>query len=334
MNMTSAGPLSTPPLSAGSGRQATTAAAIAEFADRALLAELMLTPKPGLVDRRNCGAHHDMDMNTFLASARAIAPWWPRFVEIGFASADIAAPASLPLVRPVGVLCEQAMLRATEGVNTHKGAVFSIGLLCFAAGRLLGQGATVTGERMCSEVARICAGLVDRELDGENRVRTAGERVFRQYGLTGARGEAASGYAIVRSASLPVYDRLRRDGVVEELALLQALLHLLAVNNDTNLVSRGGLAALNYVRAYAKQLLREGGALAPDGVNKMAAFDDALIARHLSPGGTADMLGVTWFLARFPSSDGHFPGIAPQTGFMRTDRRRFAAAGCDTSSSF
>ena len=315
MNMITAGPLSTPPLSAGSGRQATTAAAaIAEYADRALFAELMLTPKPGLVDRRNCGAHRDMDMNTFLVSARAIAPWWPRFVEIGFASADIAAPASLSSVRPVGVLCEQAMLRATEGVNTHKGAVFSLGLLSFAAGRLLGQGTTPTRERMCSEVASICAGLVDRELGGENQARTAGERVFRQYGLAGARGEAASGYAIVRSAALPVYDRLRLEGVAEELALLQVLLHLLAVNNDTNLASRGGLPALNYVQIRAKELLRDGGALAPNGVMRMAAFDDALIARHLSPGGTADMLGVTWFLAQFPSSDGRFAGQATTKG--------------------
>ena len=308
MNMIYARPRSPPPFSPASTNQATTAAEIAEFAHRAVLAELMLTPKPGLVDRRNCGAHRDMDMNTFLASARTIAPWWPRFVEIGFASADIAAPASLSSVRPVGVLCEQAMLRATEGVNTHKGAVFSLGLLSFAAGRLLGQGATLTGDRMCSEVASICAGLVERELGGKNQARTAGERVFRRYGLTGARGEAASGYAIVRSAALPVYDRLRLEGVVEELALLQVLLHLLAVNNDTNLASRGGLPALNYVQAYAKQLLREGGALAPDGVMRMAAFDDELIARHLSPGGTADMLGITWFLAQFPSSDGRFAG--------------------------
>jgi len=314
MNMIYARPRSPPPFSPGSADQATKAAEIAEVAKRAVLAELMLTPKPGLVDRRNCGAHRDMDMNTFLASARAIAAWWPRFVEIGFASAEIPAPVSLSSVRPVGVLCEQAMLRATEGVNTHKGAVFSLGLLSFAAGRLLGQGATLTGDRMCSEVAGICAGLVDRELGGENQARTAGERVFRQYGLTGARGEAASGYAIVRSAALPVYDRLRLDGVAEELALLQVLLHLLAVNNDTNLASRGGLPALNYVQAYAKQLLREGGALVPDGVMRMAAFDDALIARHLSPGGTADMLGVTWFLAQFPSSDGRFAGQATTKG--------------------
>ena len=100
----------------------------------------MLTPKPGLVDRRNSGAHRDMDIHTFLASARAIAPWWPRFVEVGAGAADVAAAESLPLVRPTGVLCEQAMLRATAGVNTHKGAVFALGLLCFGAGRLLAQG--------------------------------------------------------------------------------------------------------------------------------------------------------------------------------------------------
>jgi triphosphoribosyl-dephospho-CoA synthase len=301
MNMICAQPLSAPPYSPGGAHQATTASAIAEYADRALLAELMLTPKPGLVDRRNCGAHRDMDMHTFLASARAIAPWWPRFVAIGYASADIAARASLPLVRPAGVLCERAMLRATEGVNTHKGAIFSLGLLCFAAGRLLAHGIALARGRMCREVASICVGLVDRELDGTQEAHTAGERVFRRYGLTGARGEAAAGYATVRMAALPVYEHLRRDGVGEDAALLQVLLHLLAVNDDTNLVSRGGLAGLNYVRAYARQLLREGGALAPDGVKKMAAFDDALIARHLSPGGTADLLGLTWFLARLPT---------------------------------
>ncbi len=285
----------------GSTQQAAAIDAIAEYASRALLAELMLTPKPGLVDRRNCGAHRDMDINTFLASARAIAPWWPRFVEIGRVSAHRPACASLPLVRPTGVLCEQAMLRATQGVNTHKGAIFALGLLCFAAGRLQAREIALTRERLCREVASICVGLVDRELNGRQEALTAGERVFKCYGLAGARGEAASGYVTVRMAGLPVYDRLRRDGFGEDVALLQVLLHLLAVNDDINLVSRGGLAGLDYVRAYAKSLLEEGGVLAPDGIERMAAFDDALIARHLSPGGTADLLGVTWFLAQFPA---------------------------------
>jgi len=301
MTMICAEPRSAPRWPPANAPQSATASAIAEYAEQAVLQELMLTPKPGLVDRRNCGAHDDMDIHTFLASACAIAPWWPRFVEIGHDSAHVAAREALGHVRPAGVLCEQAMMRATHGVNTHKGAIFSIGLLCFAAGRLIAHRVSLSRERMCSEVACICFGLVDRELNNTREALTAGERVFRRHGFTGARGEAASGYATVRMAALPVYDRLHRDGVDEEAALLQVLLHLLAVNNDTNLVSRGGPAGLKYVRTYARRLLRDGGVVAPDGVNKMAAFDDALIARHLSPGGTADLLGITWFLARFPA---------------------------------
>ena len=106
-------------------------------------------------------------------------------------------------------------------------------------------------------------------------------------------------------AVLPVYDRLREDNVSDELALLQVLLHLLAVNEDTNVLSRGGLAGLQYVREYATRLLEEGGVLATDGLEKMAAFDDELIARNLSPGGTADLLAVAAFLAKFPTAGAH-----------------------------
>jgi len=282
---------------------ASTVSLVAAYADQALRTELLLTPKPGLVDLRNCGAHRDMNVQTFLASARAIEPWWPRFVEMGYECASVAARDFLPLARPHGVECEGAMLRATGGVNTHKGAIFSLGLLCSAAGRLLGSGVTLSRERICSEVAEICVDLVDRELDGIRAAQSAGEHIFTAHGLTGARGEAASGYALVRSVALPVYDRMRRRGVAEDVALLQVLLHLLATNGDTNLVSRGGLGGLEFVRAYANKLLAEGGALAQGGVKKLEAFDDELIARHLSPGGSADLLGVTWFLARFPALD-------------------------------
>lgn len=282
------------------------AAGIAARAHAALVAEVMLTPKPGLVDCRNTGAHRDMDLNTFLASANAIAPWWPRFVRAGHASAHVPAPAVLPLVRPIGVQCEDAMREATHGVNTHKGAIFSMGLLCAAAGRLLGRDIPLTRQGLCAEVGRISAGIVARELNGRRGPRTAGERIFMRHGLTGARGEAAAGFALVRMVALPVYDRLRRDGVDEETTLLHVLLHLLAVNGDTNLVSRGGMSGLTYVQSRARRLLKQGGALADDAADKLAAFDDALIARRLSPGGSADLLAVTWFLSRLtsPTSSG------------------------------
>lgn len=281
--------------------QATAVSRIATYAHQALLREVRLTPKPGLVDQRNSGAHSDMDSQTFLASARAIAPWWSRFIALGHACAHMPAADFLPVARPAGVLCEKAMLQATGGVNTHKGAIFSLGLLCFAVGRLRGKGISLNRNRICAEVARICAGLVDRELSGQGATRTAGD-TFRSYGITGARGEATSGYQLVRTVALPAYDRLRFQGVHDDIALLQVLLHLLAINDDTNLVSRGGLAGLNYVREYSSKLLREGGVLAPNGLKKMEAFDDELIARHLSPGGSADLLAVTWFLARFDPS--------------------------------
>ena len=149
----------------------------------------------------------------------------------------------------------------------------------------------------------MCAGLVARELDHTRAVRTARERAFRQYGISGARGEAASGYWSVRAVALPVYDRLREAGASDAMALLESLLYLLAVNSDTNLISRGGISGLEYVREYARKFLIEGGVLADGGIEKLLAFDDDLIARHLSPGGSADLLIVTAFLAGFPSGD-------------------------------
>src|SRR5437588_10149492 len=110
---------------------------IADCAYRALITELMLTPKPGLVDRRNSGAHRDMNLETFLTSARVLAKWFPHFTWTGVAAAHIAERDFLPLVRPAGVLCENEMFRVTQGVNTHKGAIFLLGLLCSAAGHLL-----------------------------------------------------------------------------------------------------------------------------------------------------------------------------------------------------
>jgi holo-ACP synthase/triphosphoribosyl-dephospho-CoA synthase len=104
----------------------------------------------------SCGSHRDMDAQTFLASARAISPWFPRFVASGLARAHVFPGAFLPFVRRACLLCEEDMLRATGGVNTHKGAIDSLGLLCAAAGRLLATGGPLDRKRLCAEVAAIC----------------------------------------------------------------------------------------------------------------------------------------------------------------------------------
>jgi len=265
---------------------------------RALLAEVALTPKPGLVDRRNNGAHHDMTLTTFVASARAIAPWFALFFRRGLDACRLPPGDNLPQLRRDGVACESAMFAATGGINTHKGAIFSFGLLCAAAGRLHGQGRRLGRAALCGEAAAICAGIVEGDLGGAVAVATAGERVYRRFGLPGARGEAASAFATVRRHALPAFDRAFAITGSRRWAAFAAFLELLAVNPDTNLVARGGLDGLAFVQRHARALTRQGGVAAADFIARMEEFDDRLIALHLSPGGSADLLAVTCFLAR------------------------------------
>ena len=224
---------------------------LVRLAHAALLRELRLTPKPGLVDRANSGAHHDMDLPMFRASAAAIAPWLAVFFQRGVAHNQLAPSAFLATLRADGLACERAMLRATQGVNTHKGSIFAFGLLCAAGGRLAGRGDVPDRESICAEVAALCSGLVSRELCRANNSQTAGERLYAQHGLTGARGEAQSGFATARSVGVPPYQLALALGLGEERALLEALLHLMARNPDTNLVARGGLAGLALVQNHA-----------------------------------------------------------------------------------
>ncbi|MBP2167432.1 triphosphoribosyl-dephospho-CoA synthase [Erwinia toletana] len=262
------------------------------LSEQALLQEVWLTPKPGLVDASNSGAHRDMDLPLFLASIAAIAPWFAQFVTAGQQAAELPAMQALAQVRPVGIACEQAMFSATAGVNSHKGGIFSLGLLCFAAGRLTQRALPLSQASLCAEVAALCRGLVMRELQQSGRQATVGERLYQRYGLSGARGEAQSGFATVRRYVLPYWyqeqDASRR--------LLAALLRLMAVNADTNLVSRGGLAGLRYVQQSARQLLNSDWQIAD-----LQAMDQQLTLRNLSPGGSADLLAVSMVLAAFPA---------------------------------
>lgn len=284
----------------GSGHTRELAAVVGAWAYQSLIKEVELTPKPGLVDCLNTGSHRDMDIGTFRASAAAIAPWFPVFFQRGLAEHALPARDFLPLLREEGLACERDMFRATNGINTHKGSIFALGLLCAAAGRLCGAGLAIERESLCSEVAAICAKLVTEELGAAREARTAGELLFQRYGLTGARGEAASGFATVRDHGLMPYAAARAQGCDERAALHEVLLHLMAYNRDTNLVARGGMQGLEYVQDYARGLLAEG-CLRTDLTDQLTRFDEALIARNLSPGGSADLLAVTWFLSRFPA---------------------------------
>lgn len=262
---------------------------------QALTVEVLLTPKPGLVDRANNGAHHDMDVQLFQKSIDAITPWLRRFIDEGYTHADLSPKLLLAQVRPVGIACEQAMLAATYGVNTHKGGIFACGLLCSAAGWLAANGVALTQRTLCQTVANMCRDLVREELSRSHRAATAGELLFQRYGLTGARGEAASGFETVTRLALPAYRQALRKHD-QETALLHTLVVLMAHNPDTNVVARGGLEGLAFVQRYATHLLAQGVT-----IPGLQAMDRALTERHLSPGGTADLLALTWLLHHYPA---------------------------------
>ncbi|WP_392559201.1 triphosphoribosyl-dephospho-CoA synthase CitG [Orbus mooreae] len=271
--------------------------AAAKAAQMALLKEVCLSPKPGLVDINNCGSHRDMDLNTFMRSISAISPWLDQFYLYG--KSITVAGKFLPNLRPLGIQCEQSMFKATNNVNTHKGGVFAFGLLLAAIGKLDNDQIALSYQAICDEVAKACQGLVQQELETRNSATTVGEKLFKQHRLTGARGEAESGYLTVRNISLPIFKEMMITGHDEETSLLQAMLYLLAYNDDTNLVSRGGMAGLQYVQDAAKSIIAIGGMIQQGGKQKLLELDQQLIKRNLSPGGTADLIAITWFLSQF-----------------------------------
>ncbi|AVF33987.1 triphosphoribosyl-dephospho-CoA synthase CitG [Rahnella sikkimica] len=264
---------------------------IATLAAEALRKEVWLTPKPGLVDSANNGSHSDMDLPMFLRSIGAITPWLHQFYRLGQQDAAQPATAMLTRIRPAGLACEQAMFSATNGINTHKGGIFSLGILCTAAGRISARQQRLTRTALCAEAAALTQGLVERELQHCRQPVTAGERLFQAHGMTGARGEVQSGFLTLRRHVLPYWWTENQP----ERRSLNALLRLMAFNPDTNLVSRGGLSGLHFVQDYARRLLKNGWQK-----EDLQAMDQALISRHLSPGGSADLLAISTVLMAFP----------------------------------
>ncbi|TSJ60244.1 triphosphoribosyl-dephospho-CoA synthase [Starkeya sp. 3C] len=264
--------------------------AIAGRAVAALVAEATLTPKPGLVDRRGPGAHADVELATLLASAEALRP---TFAEIARASAGRwPSPELREDLARIGRDGERRMFAVTGGANTHRGAIWALGLL--AAARVL-EGAGGSVETVCATAGRI-ARHADRFAPPRA---TNGARACRAYGVSGARGEADAGFPHVRLAVATLRAR-RAAGAAEDHARLDALLSVMARLDDTCLLHRGGRRALRVARLGARAVLGTGGAATAEGQGALLALDRRLLALNASPGGVADMLAAALFLDGVP----------------------------------
>ncbi|WGS43335.1 triphosphoribosyl-dephospho-CoA synthase MdcB [Burkholderia sp. JSH-S8] len=260
---------------------------IAALAERSLLLEIGTYPKPGLVSHVDTGSHADMDASTFARSAAVLAPYFAELAAAGARDAEMAA------LRKIGLRAEHAMLAATGGVNTHRGAIFGLGLLCAAAG-WRGMPGAAPGLSLGAVVARRWGADI---LGGPRLPDSHGERASRRYGVGGARGEAAGGYATVYRVGLPALRRAARDMPGDpEAARVAACFALIAALDDTNLLHRGGQAGLDFARASARAFVARGGVRAPGWRDRAAAVHRAFVARRLSPGGAADLLAMSVFV--------------------------------------
>jgi triphosphoribosyl-dephospho-CoA synthase len=266
---------------------ATRAGLVARLAVRALVEEAELTPKPALVDRRGGGAHDDMDLEMLRRSAHALRPTF----------GDLAARAHRrePSRRlredlaAIGRGGEEAMFAVTGGVNTHRGAIWALGLLVAAA-------AMAPPEAPPADVAAL-AGQVAVFRDRHAPLETShGSLVTSRYGVAGARGEARRGFPHVVGVALPILRAAREAGRAERLARLDALVALIANVDDTCLLHRGGRAVLRDAQMGARAVLDAGGNATAAGRCALRSLEEALLGHNAAPGGSADLLAAALFL--------------------------------------
>ena len=269
--------------------------ALGALAAKALLYEVCTTPKPGLVDRSNNGSHRDMDVFTFLDSTADLLPYFEEAVRLGIETRNLPPQETFRRLRQAGAAGERAMFRATGGVNTHKGAVFTLGTVCAAAGRLwTAEGFSKDLDAALALCGEMSAQAVQEDFEAIRRegAHTTGQRLYLEHGLEGIRGELSRGLPAVAQIGLPTLRRRLEAGDSMEQAGVQVLLALMAQVVDTNLIARGGLEGQQWAMEQAKNLT-QGRAATQQEAEKL---DRALIERNLSPGGCADLLAITYFL--------------------------------------
>ena len=267
---------------------------VGALAKSSLLSEVYTTPKPGLVDRENSGSHCDMSVADFELSASALEPYFEDCFKAGVNSDSASL---FPTLRRLGLDAESKMYQATGGKNTHKGAIFTYGIIIGALGSLTGlTGRLPKIDALLSESGRICHTFLEADLLGFNG-KTAGERAYIDRGVKGIRGEAMEGFPTLSNIAIPVYNSALGAGKNKNDAGVITLLHLIANVYDTCLYKRGGDVGVVFAKEYARSVLASRNV----DLDEVREMDTEFTERNLSPGGCADLLALTYFLCELDS---------------------------------
>lgn len=264
---------------------------VAHLATRALKAELNTTPKPGLVDTHDSGAHRDMDHALMMRSIRALHPYFVQLATLGYDSTQL--PAHNDIVR-IGIEAEKAMFNSTGGVNTYKGALFSMGLAVTAATYIIGRGKVATtthgkeyvpGDLLSAIIIQLANGFPDTRGTHGSRAKQLAQSGC---SLKSALDNAREGYSQLFGEWLPFYEtRIKGD---DSYVKHKTLLRIMCDLDDTNIVYRTDYATMQQVKTLARHLLEDFSEAGIDDLNR------DFVSRNISPGGSADMLALVVFL--------------------------------------
>lgn len=269
---------------------------------KALFYEVNTSLKPGLVDRLHNGSHKDMGLSTFINSAYSLSDYFCQCVKEGL-SCDCSKK-DLPLLfqklRSIGKQAEKTMLFATQGINTHKGIIFSGGILCGAIGYYISTNSRdISSENFLSSLSEICRYMLPALLNDyltltQNTAKTNGEKLYLEYKITGIRGEAKEGFPHLFNTGFPLFQAVLKEDFTLWQAGLITLLHYIAYTEDTNLIIRSDYQLACKIQKDLQKFLNH--ATYEEQLSILPKLDDFFVSQNISPGGSADMLALTYFL--------------------------------------
>lgn len=258
---------------------------IRNCAIQSLWYELITFPKPGLVSLIDSGSHDDMNAKTFHSSILSLRHYFHRIAYLGTNESNFEA------LRFEGIAAENRMMRATGGINTHRGAIFILGILAAAAAYAL---ANDVNRGNLGQLAVSLWG--DALLNHDRKSNSHGSKVGNLHNVTGALGEVCSGFASVYSFGLPAYRDTLKATSSFHLARVQTFFSLMSNIDDTNLLYRGGTSGLEFAQSVAREFLSFGGVYSDSWESRAKKYHLDFIKRKLSPGGSADLLGACIFI--------------------------------------
>ena len=264
---------------------------VGQYLTQAILLEVSTHPKPGLVTRLSNGAHKDMSIFTFMMSSAVLSKAFNDLQDIGQAHRGTLAELFCKL-RSYGVGAEAELLRVTKGVNTQRGILFAGGIVSAVSGYAMNMG--LSRNALLPMIKEMAEGLVARELKNlDHAAMTAGEKLYYKYGITGIRGEVENGFPSVINHGLPALEDAFNKGATINDALVHALIALMTVVEDSNVIWRTDYETLLEVQRIAKDILNLGSVFTEKGRMAIAETERYFLQRRISPGGSADLLSVT-----------------------------------------